>query len=166
MNKSDILSLYEYNSWANAHVLDATAGITPAQFNAPANLSHGSLGGTLVHTFGAEYVWRVRCQEGASPTALPLVTEFPTLDELSTRWRAEEQAMLTYLASLSDENLHQPVQYRSTKGVPFENVLWNVLVHVVNHGTQHRAETGIALTGYGQSPGDLDLIKFFRERAG
>jgi hypothetical protein len=34
---------------------------------------------------------------------------------------------------------------------------------VVNHGTQSRAEAGIALTLFDQSPGDLDMILFFRE---
>ena len=44
------------------------------------------------------------------------------------------------------------------------NVLWNLLAHVVNHGTQFRGEAGVALAAYGQSPGDLDLLLFFREK--
>jgi uncharacterized damage-inducible protein DinB len=43
------------------------------------------------------------------------------------------------------------------------NVLWHLLVHVLNHGTQHRSEAALLLTSYGQSPGDLDLILFLRE---
>ncbi len=166
MNKSDILTLYDYNYWANARVLNATAKVTPEQFVAPARLSHGSLRGVLVHTLGAEVIWRLRCQGDISPSALLSETGFPTLEALRARWREEEQAMRAYLASLADGNLQQSVKYKSTKGVPFENVLWNLLVHVVNHGTQSRAEAGIALTAYGQSPGDLDMIVFFRERAG
>ncbi len=164
MNKSDILTLFDYNYWANARVLDATAKVTPEQFIAPAQQSHGSLRGTLVHTLGAEVVWRLRCQEGISPTPMLSEAEFPTAEALRARWREEEQAMRSYLASLADDDLTQPVKYKTTRGVPFENVLWNILVHVVNHGTQSRSEAGITLTVYGQSPGDLDMIVFFRDK--
>ncbi len=166
MNKNEILFLYAYNYWANARVLSAAARVTPEQFVAPANLSHHSLQGTLVHALGAEVVWRMRCQEGISPPAVLSAPDFPTLAALVSRWHEEEQAMRTFLASLTDDRLQQPVRYQTTKGVPREDVLWPLLVHLVNHGTQTRAEAAIALTAYGQSPGDLDMILFIRDRPG
>ena len=109
-------------------------------------------------------VWRLRCAEGISLSALPDENDFPTVEVLCEHWLDEEQKMRAYLNSLSDEVLTQTVHYKTTKGVPYENVLWNLLVHVVNHGTQFRGEAGIALTAYGQSPGDLDLLLYFREK--
>ena len=61
MNKNDILTLYDYNYWANARVLKAAANVTPDQFVVPFNLSHDSLRGALVHVLAAEMVWRLRC---------------------------------------------------------------------------------------------------------
>jgi uncharacterized damage-inducible protein DinB len=164
MNRDGVRTLYDYNYWANARVLAAASRVNPEQLTGPARLSHGSLLGTLAHILGTELTWRLRCQEGISPSTLPTSSEFPTLDIVQARWSEEERKMRGYLASLSDEALNATVQYRTTKGIPFENVLWHLLLHVVNHGTQFRAEAGVALTGYGQSPGDLDMLFFFRER--
>jgi uncharacterized damage-inducible protein DinB len=164
MHKADLITLYDYNYWANARILDAAAQVSHEQYCAPANLSHGSLRGTLVHTFVAELVWRTRCQAGISLPALPTPAEYPTLEILRAHWLDEEGKMRLYLASLTDESIYTPVHYVTTSGIPYSNVLWNLLVHVVNHGTQSRAEAGLALASYGHSPGDLDMVLFFRER--
>jgi uncharacterized damage-inducible protein DinB len=164
MNQNDILALFDYNYWATTRVLSAAANLTPDQFTAPAGLSHGSVRGALAHTLIAEIVWRLRCAEGISLAALPADSDFPTVDVLRERWHDEEQKMRTYLKSLTNVALNQTVHYKTTKGVPYENVLWNLLAHVINHGTQFRSEAAVALTAYGHSPGDLDLLAFFREK--
>ncbi len=164
MNKNDILTLYDYNYWATARVMNAAAKLTTKQFTTPAGLSHGSVRGALTHILGAEMVWRLRCAEGVSLAVLPGEQDFPTVDVLRERWTDEEQKMRSYLSSLNDDALNQAVRYTTTKGVPYENVLWNLLAHVVNHGTQFRGEAGVALTAYGQSPGDLDMLQYFRTK--
>jgi uncharacterized damage-inducible protein DinB len=164
MNHTEILTLYDYNYWANRKVLNAAAHVTPEQWVAPAPASHGSLRGAIVHVFGAEVVWRMRVQEGVSLGGLPPESEFPTLDSLVQRWNEEEEAFRRFLALLTDDDLSRTIRYTNTEGKPYETILWHILVHVVNHGTQFRGEAGVVLTGYGHSPGDLDMILFFRER--
>lgn len=164
MQASDILTLYEYNYWANARILEGAAKVSEAQYIAPANASFGSLHRTLVHILGTEWVWRMRCQEGISPPSLLSEKDLPTLGSLRARWQAEEQAMRTFLASLRDDDLVRSVRYVNTRGASYESTLWHILAHVVNHGTQFRSEAGMLLTEYGHSPGDVDLIFFLRER--
>ncbi len=155
--------LYDYNYWANARILEAAANLTGEQFVAPGILSHGGVRDTLVHTLTAEWIWRMRCQERVSPTALLSVEDFPTLADLRTRWQAEEEALRAYVASLTNEDLNQTIPYTSSEGKPFSFILWQILVHVVNHGTQTRSEAAVLLTDYGYSPGDLDLIYYIRD---
>jgi uncharacterized damage-inducible protein DinB len=163
MQANDIITLYEYNYWANERVLAATTRLPDELYNIPTQMSHGSLHGTLVHTLTAEWIWLKRCQ-GESPASLFRTEEFPSLEYLRQRWQGEEQAMRTFLAGLSDQDLEQVIHYNTTDGVPMEQVLWQILVHVVNHGTQHRSEAAILLTDYGFSPGDLDFITFLRQQ--
>lgn len=165
MNKAEILMLFDYSAWANRRILDAAEGLSQEQFISPAGLDYGSLRGTLVHILSAETTWRKRCQEGISPSSSLVEDAFPTLAALRERWSEAELAMTAFLASLTDEDLQRTIHYRTTKGVPYEDALWQLLLHVVNHGTQHRAEAAITLTQHGCSPGNVDLIVFLRERA-
>ena len=65
---------------------------------------------------------------------------------------------------LTDEKLNLVVHYKNTKGVPQKQVLWKMMAHVVNHGTQHRSEAAALLTDFGCSPGDVDMIYFLDEK--
>jgi uncharacterized damage-inducible protein DinB len=162
MNTHDILTLYKYNQWSNTRILNAAARVTPEEFLAPAPFPHGGLRGTLVHTLSAEWIWRSRWQ-GSSPTRLLQAVDFPDFASLRQRWHHEETQLMAFVESLTDEQLDKVFHYNNTSGKPFEQVLWHALAHVVNHGTQHRTEAAAMLTGFGHSPGDIDLIYFISE---
>jgi uncharacterized damage-inducible protein DinB len=159
MNKQDILTLYQYNQWANKKILEAARNVTQEQFLAGASFPHGGLRSTLTHILFAEWIWRNRW-EGTSPTTRFKPEEFPTLDSLLQRWQEEENRLMEFVEGLTDERLALPFYYSNTKGVPKENILWHAMAHVVNHGTQHRSEAAAMLTEFGCSPGDLDMIYF------
>jgi len=125
-------------------------------------LYYGSLQGTLTHILSAEWIWRKRCQEGISPSVLLDPLAFPSIDDLDRRVNEEQGNMLAYLNGLIDADLVKPVNYQSTKGQPYQNMLWHLLVHVVNHGTQPRCEAAMVLTQLNQSPGNLDMLINFR----
>jgi len=163
VNKNDIQLLYRYNAWANARILNAAAKVTHDQFTAPATFPHGGLHSTLTHVLSAEWIWRRRW-EGISPPAVLKPEEFRTLEALCDRWQAEERNLITFIESVPEEKLQSYFDYRTTKGQPMRNILWQVMLHVVNHGTQHRSEAAALLTDCGHSPGDIDLIVFLREQ--
>ncbi|HEX9012356.1 MAG TPA: DinB family protein [Anaerolineaceae bacterium] len=164
MRASEIQLLYDYNYWANALILRTAKAAGEKVFLAPAAVSYGSLRGTLVHILAVEWLWRVRCQEGLSPASMPPAQDFPTLAVLVDRWQEEEQKMRAYLKSLNDDDLDRGITYTNTQGSRFTNPLWQLLVHLVNHGTQTRSEAGVVLTQAGFSPGNQDFNIFLREQ--
>jgi uncharacterized damage-inducible protein DinB len=159
MNKQDILTLYKYNQWANAKILNAAANITLEQYLAPASFPHGGLQGTLVHTVFAEWLWRQRW-EGTSPVIRFKPEEFPTLESLCARWAEEEKQLMEFVDRLTDERLNSVLHYTNISGKPLTKILWQAMAHVVNHGTQHRTEAAAMVTELGHSPGDIDFIYF------
>lgn len=163
MNIEDVRLLYDYNAWANQRILTRAERLSEEQF-----LAHGIPGfegvrSILVHTLDTEYGWRTMCQHQAFTPSLP-EEHFSTVAAIAERWHEERQAMHDYLASLSDADLAGTIRYTNDLGEPRERVLWHCLVHVVNHGTQHRSEAAIRLTEAGHSPGELDFTTFLNER--
>jgi uncharacterized damage-inducible protein DinB len=162
MNIQDIHLIYNYNYWANKKLLVASANVTPEKFTAPASFPYGGLHGTLLHILEAEWSWRALFQKIEDASEL-LPVDYPDLSTIETRWRAEETAMRTYLATLRDEDMESHLQYTTDTGIERDRILWHCLLHVVNHGTQHRSEAAALLTDFGSSPGDLDFTVFLNE---
>ena len=163
MQKSDIQLLYAYNTWANRKIMAASAGVTPEEFSTPIGYSWGSLQAILVHNLTAELVWRTRLQGGDANSAFLEARDFATPAALIERWSVEAGLMDEFLDGLQEADLQKTIHYKNRRGQAFEQVCWQILVHVVNHGTQHRSEAAQILTSLNRSPGDLDLIMFLRE---
>ena len=160
MNIQDILTMYDYNYWANKRILTKCKDVTQEQFLAPAEFPYGSLRGTVVHILDAEYGWRMFFQQNNWSAPELKAEEFPTLASVQARAGQEEKEMRAYLATLSDKDMNSHKHYTNEKGEPRDRILWHCLWHVVNHGMQHRSEAAALLTHYSQSPGDLDFTLF------
>lgn len=163
MNIQDIQLIYEYDYWANKKILAASVNITQEQFTAPASFPYGGLHGTLLHILDAEWGWRMFFQNNNWSAPDLSATEFPDIATFKSRWPAEETAMRAYLATLQDEDLQTHLRYTTAEGFKRDRILWHCLLHVVNHGTQHRSEAAALLTDFGSSPGDLDFTVFLNE---
>ena len=162
MNIKDIHLIYEYNYWANKRILASSANVTQEQFDALGSFPFGGLRGTLLHILDTEWGWRGLFQSIDSASEL-LEADFPTIAAFEAHWREEEAAMRAYLADLSDDDMESHLIYTTDTGIKRDRILWHCLLHVVNHGTQHRGEAAALLTDYGHSPGDLDFTVFLNE---
>lgn len=154
MGPSDIRYLFDFDRWASRRVLAAAADVDEATWSEPNMIGERGLAGILVHALGAHQRWR----NGLADTGLtprPEREPLPSRGELADAWEAEWTALDPWLATLDDAWLA-----RTGEGVAF----WQMLAHVVNHGTQHRSEAAALLTAAGHSPGDLDMFFFAEER--
>jgi uncharacterized damage-inducible protein DinB len=164
MNVEDFRLLYDYNSWANHRTLDACAPLDEEQFTRDLGSSFRSVRDTLAHICLVEWLWLERWL-GRSPDEFPPATDFPTLESLRHRWSEIERNLHDYIASLTPENIERTVNHKTTAGVAQAAPLWQMLQHLVNHGTYHRGQVATLLRQLGAKPISTDLILFYRERA-
>lgn len=160
MNRIQAVQLVEYNTWATRRVLAKAARLTPTQLTETTSLSHGSVLGTLVHILDTQWYWREGAQSGALPTEKLSREDFASLAVLRRRWMEEDRLLLDFVQGLTDQELAGVVTYSWPRARPRTRHLWQILQHIVNHGTHHRSEVGLHLNTLGLSPGDLDFIKF------
>ena len=164
MKTEDIILLYQYNDWANKRILETAEKLTLDQLTAANDLGWGSLRGALTHMLSAETRWRQFLNAEGETDERWGERRFGNIAALRERWRRENEALWDYLHALRDVDLYGSVT-RQRGDRQYRLLLWQCLVHVVNHGTQHRAECAALLTGFGHSPGDMDFTVFLNSRA-
>ena len=156
--------LYAYNGWATGRILDAAELLTPDQLHAPGQAGHGSIRDTLVHLLDAHRGWlswwdgSLSAEESYNLRADP--ADFPDVPALR-RFLAEiERKTQAFVSALEADDPGRVYGWDLPDGRRWEMPLWGMMLHVANHGTQHRAEVAAMLTAFGHSPGDLDLVYY------
>ena len=167
MNAAAIRDLYAYNDWATRRVLEA-AGNAPAEAWTTTGADGAtSVRSTLVHLVSTQRAW-LAWIDGSLPAAeayaLSLDPEaYQDAASLLAAWEGISAATDDFLATLDDRRLDEVFE-ASGLGMAFRLPLWKMLVHLVNHGTQHRSEAATLLTAAGASPGGLDMVWYFLQR--
>lgn len=164
MNVEDFRLLYDYNAWADHRTLEACAVLNEEQFTRDMGSSFRSVRDTLLHIMQVEWLWLQRWH-GRSPTSFAADGEYPDAESIRARWAEIERDLLDYVASLTSEEVQRVVQHKTTAGAPQAQPLWQMLQHLVNHGTYHRGQVATMLRQLGAQPSATDLIFFYRERA-
>ncbi|MVN23305.1 DinB family protein [Mucilaginibacter arboris] len=151
--KAHFLKMFDYDKYANLLILESILAMSAPE--KPVQL--------MAHLLASQQIWLNRCK------GLPAVG-----GALWPDWKAE-----TFEGTMEDNHLNwadfinqlEPVDfknviaYQNSKGESFENQLSDVLAHVINHGTHHRAQAGqhLKLAGLKQLP-VTDYIFYLRNK--
>ena len=147
-----IRTLVAYNEALHRRKWESIMQLTDEQFVAEIGYSHGSIRHQVVHVAGAEGRW-LRGLKGAldARTFRPDPADYPTRQSALALWEAGARELAAYAASLEEAALrHTPAGFRGPA--------WQALLHVVNHGTDHRAQILRALHDFGAPTFDQDLV--------
>jgi uncharacterized damage-inducible protein DinB len=156
----DPVLLYHFTNWANDRVIAGARQLSPELLLSPIRPEFYSTFGLLVHMMAAERIWLSRWQ-GESPRVLIKESDIPDLDALEAAWASLRAEMLDFVSSASGTN--QVLTYYTTRGVEYQDILWHLILHVVNHGTEHRSQAALYMAMHGIDLGGLDLIVYIRD---
>ncbi|WP_225000013.1 DinB family protein [Cesiribacter sp. SM1] len=150
--KAHFLKLLNYNTWANRRFLSCL------QDNTVVNNKVFLL---LSHILTSEEVWLCRVKGVEAPVQrlweiYPNATLPLMLEENSSQW-------LEFLNNCSNTDFDQEAVYKNTKGESFSTRLDDIITHMVNHGSHHRAQIASMLRQEKIQPPAGDYIVYIRE---
>lgn len=155
MNADAFRHVYNYHFAENRALWDThIMSLSQEQFTQPIGYSLGSVRNQIVHLMSVDDTW-------FSPLRGLEIPEWLNPDDFSDRsvirahWDRVERSMRDYLADLRDDMLFtKPFR----EGEDENLVLWQVLLHVANHGTDHRAQLLRILHDFGLKTVSQDYV--------
>ena len=164
MQRSDeIRELYAFNRWANARMRGALAQLSAEEFSRDLKSSYPSIRDTVLHVMASEWVWLQRWL-GTSPKAMPEEWKAYTLADIEQEWAAIETAQIAFIDNLRDGDLDRAVHYVNFRGESWDNELWQLMRHMVNHSSYHRGQVTTMLRQLGRDAVATDLVLYFRQQ--
>ena len=138
MNADAFRHFYNYHFSENRIVWDHVTSLSFEQFTQKVDYSRGSVREQIVHLLDAEDMWFSELR-GAQPLEpLPETVTTDDREAIRAHWDKVEQNIRAYLAELQDNMLFaKPIKEPEEDQVLFA---WQVLLHVANHATDHRAQ--------------------------
>lgn len=136
----EILSqLAAYNIWANQKLLENILALPEEKQNQELPSSFKSLYTTILHMLNAESIWwqRMKLQERIN---VPMENFKGDMKELSTELLSQNKLWQDWVNNATIPALEHVFHYYSLKKELFKQPIYQMILHVFNHGTYHRGQ--------------------------
>lgn len=110
----------------------------------------------ISHILNAHHIWNARINGNSASVAVWGIQEIATLTDMDNT---------NFTASIEIVNRQMwdtVIEYNTSRGEPFSNTVRDILFHIVNHSTYHRAQIATELKTAGIEPIITDYIFYKR----
>jgi len=145
------INLINYDKFANQQIVETikNTGYTEQ----PVQL--------MAHLLAAQQVWYNRCVE-LPATGGSLWPDWQ-LDTFEGLINNSHLKWMHFLNKIDDAAFDRQIAYQNSRGQSFSNKLSDILAHLINHGTHHRAQAGQHLKLAGAELPPMDYIFYIRQ---
>ena len=144
-----LAELFRHNRWANERLLEACRPLTEEQRAATVDGTYGELGHTLIHIVRAESGY-LKLVTGWQPLVRwEIPGPWPGIDALLERSRFTGDRLIEVADQVAPD---ASLLTQDVGPVPASVVL----VQIINHATEHRAQVATILTQIGIQPPSMD----------
>jgi uncharacterized damage-inducible protein DinB len=141
---------YHYDLWER--VWESILTLSEAQFQQPVGYSHGSLHHQMLHAAVVDKRWLLGIKGDLAARHFQLnPADYPTRPLVKAVWDATAGEMQAYITALDEDIL-------ASKPARMSEPVWQILLHVANHGTDHRAQILRILHDFEAPTFDQDFI--------
>lgn len=162
--KEIILQYAAYHAWANNLLLSLIQSLPQEQQHAELKSSFPSLYKTVLHMLDAESIWwqRLKLQERIERPGETFSGDMATL---STLLQQQNQQWQHWVAGSGEHALQHEFIYYNSRKERFKQPVYQMLLHLFNHGTYHRGQlvTMLRELGVEKIPA-TDFIVWSRKR--
>jgi len=160
MNADVFRYLFNYHFYENRKLWNyCIPQLSQEQFVQKVNYSIGSVRNQIVHLMSVDESWFSELRGDKIPRSLNPV-HFYDRNKIRAYWDNVEKNMRGYLADLRDDML---LEKPFDKGEDENLFVWQVLIHVVNHGTDHRSQILRTIHDFGVKTPPQDLVFYAYE---
>jgi uncharacterized damage-inducible protein DinB len=149
--KQQITSLFEYEKWANARILDGISQLKEPDEKMLDIMSHILL---------VQMVWYSRM----AGVAAPPVWEKKSLQQCKEIYAVNNKILEPFIAKQTKDTITSTVDYKNTKGEKYSNTVLQILTHLFNHSTYHRGQIVERLKSKIAKMPETDYIVFLRQK--
>jgi len=153
----------DYTAWASQKLVATASLLSPEELSRDFQTSERCVLNTLVHVFAADRSWLSRLTEGKPHPGFVSSADY-LLAVLQNQWPILHERWKRWALDLTDEKAAAPLDYVDWNGVSHSQPVWQIVLHVVNHGTHHRGQVSGFLRALGHAPPPLDLLFYYWER--
>ncbi len=146
--KSLFNQLFDYNFYSNKKLIDQCSALEKVPKETVRLFSH---------VLNAHHIWN--CRLLGKPWELEVWQEHPLENWEDLHY---ENQRTTFEIITNTDDFEKRKNYETTEGRVFANEVKDILFHVINHSTHHRAQILADLRSHGIAPEQLDYIFYKR----
>lgn len=149
-------SLFEYKAWANEELFNLVLTIDQNEYH---EVIH-SAARVLNHAFVVDEIFKSHLQKTSHNYVATNTEETPSIQTLFSKVQELDAWYCWYASNLSNEALHESLQFEFTDGEAGTMNREEMLLHVITHGGYHRGQVGQIIRAASVNPPRDILTRF------